>query len=202
MRANALMPLVLIAQPSVTAAVDQDLNDAQIFALVQTLNAQLLPNKSATNVLETWCADHRISASPKIIARPLGGPIAPASAQTRARLKVSRSTRLEYRNVALMCGDVVLSVAQNWYVPERLTPEMNLMLKASQTPFGKVIASLSPIRQTASVVMLWSPSAKIAGERRIPDALFKHRAVLLSQTGLPIAEVVETYQRGVVAFAR
>lgn len=215
MRASLLIPLALISGSlSAEDAVKIHKSRIEILALMQSLNAELLASRSATAVLETWCTDHKLAAVPKIIARPIGGAFRQPSAETRARLKIGDAVRVEYRNVALMCGDIVLSVAQNWYVPERLTPEMNTVLTSSETPFGKVIAPLNPTRQTVSSSLLWSPLPKgwemsapprpaVAGEAvTVPTNLFEHRAILSTGQGVPIAEVVETYQRGVLAFGR
>ncbi len=203
MRASYLMPLALISDPCAAQAINPETNHAQILALLQSLNAELLANKSATAVLETWCADHKIASVPKIIARRIEAQSRAPSEQTRVRLKIGVDTLVEFRNVALMCGDVVLSVAQNWYVPERLTPEMNKVLTTSETPFGKVIAPLSPTRQTVSATLLWSvlPDLKLP-QSPLPENLLEHRAVLSTGEGLPIAEVVETYQRGVMSFLK
>lgn len=176
------------------------ISDDQIFALLQQLSAKLLANKSATAVLEKWCADHAIGDGAMIVARPLGGPYCAPSAHTRARLKIGADTEIRYRNVALMCGDTLLSVAQNWYVPERLTPAMNEVLTSSETPFGKVIAPLNPTRQTLSVTLQWEP-CETGLDGAIPKNLLEHRAILSSEEGLPIAGVIETYQRGVLGSA-
>lgn len=186
MRASLLMPRTLTSDPQ----------SAQILALLESLSAELLANKSATAVLEKWCADHRIADVPTVIARRIEGPVLEPTEQIRARLKVDDETALEFRNVALMCGDIVLSLAQNWYVPERLTPAMNAVLTTSETPFGKVIAPLSPTRQTVSVSLLWSALPGL----KLPENLLEHRAILSTHEGLPIAEVIETYQRGVMSF--
>ena len=47
-------------------------------------------------------------------------------------LHVAADTRLGYRRVYLACGTHVLSEAENWYVPERLTPEMNRTFDTSE----------------------------------------------------------------------
>src|SRR3979490_2278285 len=64
---------------------------------------------------------------------------------------------LNYSPVQLLCGDRVLSEADNWYVPSRLTPEMNRLLETTDTPFGKAVQALEPFRQTFDVRLLWSP---------------------------------------------
>ena len=45
----------------------------EVLALLETLNANLLASTSATRTLETWCADHRMAAEPKIVAVRVAG---------------------------------------------------------------------------------------------------------------------------------
>ncbi len=47
-----------------------------------------------------------------------------------------------------MCGGHVLSEADNWYVPARLTPQMNRALDTSDTPFGAAVKALDFHRAT------------------------------------------------------
>jgi len=83
-----------------------------------------------------------------------------------------------------------MSIADNWYVPSRLTPEMNRLLETTDTPFGRAVAPLEPTRQTFLVHLLWSDSSQ-----PIPGALFEHRAVLYTKDHRPFSEVDEVYQR-------
>ena len=156
--------------------------------LAQKLSTAILASSSATLTLEKWCADHAMAAEPKIVARLVRGADKPASAETLSRLGVAGAD-IKYRRVQLYCGTHLFSEADNWYVPSRLTPEMNWLLDQTDTPFGKVVQPLAPYRRTFSSTMLQSPSA-----------LFEHAAVLYSASHQPIAEVRETYQRGTLAF--
>lgn len=115
---------------------------------------------------------------------------------------------LGFRRVQLFCGDLLLSEADNWYVPARLTAAMNRRLATTDVPFGRVVRPLGPARRTFAVRPLWSPrptpAEPAAGEGRapaleIPPALFVHHALLLSRVGLPLAEVAETYLRPLLA---
>ena len=113
----------------------------------------------------------------------------------------------------LSCGMHVLSEADNWYVPARLTPEMNRLLDRTDTPFGTVVRPMEPYRRTFAVKLLWAPlpdgwehePAKAVGDSGrtlvIPDALFEHRAVLYDRGGRPFSEVSEIYQRDILAFS-
>jgi hypothetical protein len=122
---------------------------------------------------------------------------------------------VRYRRVALQCGAHVLSVADNWYVPGRLTPEMNALLETTDTPFGKAVQPLQPYRRTIAVTTMWAPlprgweqqsrSRFRSRSRRllsIPKEVFQHRAVLYTADHLPFSEVVETYQSALLAFER
>jgi hypothetical protein len=105
----------------------------------------------------------------------------------------------------------VLSEADNWYAPSRLTPEMNHVLETTDTPFGKAVAALHFRRHTLAVNLLWAPLPKgwetgaaaaqdDKGALAIPDHVLEHRAVLSMPDGEPFSEVVETYTSEVLAF--
>lgn len=207
----------LSAAPALARAPwpDDFVGRLEALALLETLNAELLAGRSATLVLEKWCADHRMAAEPKIVARVAPGAIAEPSAEQRERLAVGAAEPVKYRRVALRCGEHTLSEADNWYVPARLTPEMNRALETSDTPFGKVIAPLRPFRRTFSAEMRWSPlPAGWEGETREaimrerpkkadldpPRALFEHRAIVHGGDGKPISEVRETYTNEILDF--
>ena len=186
----------------------------EMLALLQTLNAHLLSNSSATAVLEEWCADHHMAQVSKITARLTKEQDKPISEDTRKRLHLRFLDRIKYRHVQLSCGSHVLSEADNWYVPSRLTDQMNRELNFSDRPFGKIIAPLNPYRRTMEVKIYWSPLEKgweknlsrsitnLRDERviSIPKYLFMHRALVSSEAGIPISEVVETYTNEVINF--
>ncbi|MBA5635662.1 hypothetical protein H3H37_01125 [Duganella sp. LX20W] len=186
----------------------------QVLALVQTINADILASTSATLTLEKWCGDHAMSATPKVTAQLQRGIVKAASAEQRARLQVGPDTPIKYRRVQLTCGGHLLSEADNWYVPERLSPAMNRLLDETDTPFGKAVLPLAPYRRTISARTLWSPlpdkwetaqapvpaPAVPGGALDIPPALFEHNAVLYTSGHLPFSEVRETYQRGLLDF--
>jgi hypothetical protein len=183
----------------------------EALALLETLNADLLAHDSATLTIERWCADHRLADPARIVAERVSGADKPASAEVREALDVKPDEPLGYRRVRLKCGDHVLSDADNWYVPARLTPEMNHVLETTDTPFGKAVAALHFRRHTLSADLLWrplpkgwemraTPAPKEAGALTIPDHVLEHRAVLSTPDGEPFSEVVETYTGEVLAF--
>jgi chorismate-pyruvate lyase len=168
----------------------------QRYALMQTLNAELLASRSATATLREWCAQHRLAQVAEIIAEQVSGAPVPPSTEQRARLGVSAGEPIKYRVVRLSCGGKQLSLAENWYVPSRLTPEMNNLLVSTQTPFGQVIAALQPYRHTFDMQVHWPLSTRTLPDGEMPQALFEHRAVVYSQNHEPLAEVHEIYQAG------
>jgi hypothetical protein len=183
----------------------------EALALLETLNADLLAHDSATLTIERWCADHRLADPARIVAERVSGADKPAGAEVREALDVKPDEPLGYRRVRLKCGDHVLSDADNWYVPARLTPEMNHVLETTDTPFGKAVAALHFRRHTLSADLLWrplpkgwemraTPAPKEAGALTIPDHVLEHRAVLSTPDGEPFSEVVETYTGEVLAF--
>lgn len=187
----------------------------EILALLQSLNAGILAGSSATRTLEEWCGEHRMADDPRIVAVRVADVQKEPSAEQLQRLDVHDASELRYRRVELRCGAHVFSRADNWYVPARLTPEMNALLETTDTPFGKAVQPLRPYRRTVAVVMLWTPLPRGWEQQRrprcrwhrrrtlaIPQDVFQHRAVLYTADHLPFSEVVETYQSDVLAFRR
>jgi chorismate-pyruvate lyase len=183
----------------------------EALALLQTLNAELLSHDSATVTLEHWCAVHRLAASPRIVAVRDAGMEKQPSPEQREELGVAPAEPVRYRRVRLLCGTVLLSEADNWYVPSRLTPEMNRLLDSTDLPFGKVVLALHFRRHTLSSKLLWLPLPEgwemdaaaandAAADFSLPPKLLEHRAVLSLPDGTPFSEVVETYTNNVLAF--
>jgi len=160
---------------------------AGVYADVQALNAQLLAHDSATAVLQQWCADHRLAEPPVIVARRQPAE-KPADARIRALLHAAPGEEIRYRRVALACGAHVLSNADNWYRPGRLTAAMNAELDSTDHPFGLVVKSLGFHRVRLSAELLVAQDSTA-----IPADLLRHRAVLETPDGEPFSLVVETY---------
>jgi hypothetical protein len=181
-------------------------------ALVQTLNARILGSRSATASLEAWCLARGLAAEPKVRARLIAGAAKPPTQDQLQRLQVAGPEELKYRRVQLVCGEHVLSEADNWYVPARLTPEMNRLLETTDTPFGRAVQPLQPYRQTFGAELLWQPlpkgwerrsGAELCGTATEPFApppfLFEHRAVLYDSARRPFSEVSERYTHEILA---
>ena len=173
-------------------------------AQIQQLNADLLSHDSATATLQHWCDTHGNAAGAKITAIRVRGQDKAPDPEVRAALDARADEIIAYRRVRLACGDRVLSEADNWYRPGRLSPEMNRLLETTDTPFGVVVRALAYRRHTLSADLLWRPlpqdwetlprPADVPGATlAIPRELLRHRAVLSTPDGTPFSLVAETY---------
>ncbi len=182
----------------------------QALALLQTLNAELLSHDSATLTLDRWCGAHGFAAA-KVRAERVPGIDKPAAAQQRRILGVSDDEPVRYRHVRLSCGGRVLSEADNWYLPARLTPQMNRALDTSDIAFGRAVQALHYLRHTLAATLLWrplpegwetapAPGRVDAGPMAMPEHVLEHRAVLVLPDGKPFSEVVETYSSQLLVF--
>jgi hypothetical protein len=224
---RALLPLVALLAPAWAGALaapplvawhDTPATRLAALALVESLDAELLASPSATLVLEHWCATHGLADPARLQAEQLASQPDDVDAATRRDLEVEPRDLVIHRRVALRCGTRLLSVADNWYVPSRLSQEMNQQLEHTQEPFGKVVQSLQPYRRTLSARLLWSPLGEgwelatgpgagaareghaESGRLDMPQELFEHRALMSGADHRPIAELRETYQRGLLDF--
>ena len=144
------------------------------------------------------------------MAHRVQGKDKPLPPDGRTLLGIGAGEPVRYRRVQLACGDAVLSDADNWYVPSRLTAAMNRALDTTDVPFGKVVQPLHFHRQTLSADLLWSPlpdgwdsgaALPPASSRplAIPPHVLQHRALLYTQDNQPFSLVVESYTASVLA---
>lgn len=200
--------------PPATGWRDDYVARLEALALLQSLNADLLSHDSATLTLDRWCDSHRLATPAKIVAERIRNVDKQPTAQQRELLRVSATEPLRYRRVHLRCGDRVLSEADNWYVPSRLTAEMNQALDTSDVAFGRAVQALHFQRRTQSAELLWRPlpegwemGGSVTGLRgqpgsalQIPHEVLQHRAMLFLPDGTPFSMVVETYTAEVLGF--
>jgi chorismate-pyruvate lyase len=193
------------------AWADTPATRVEALALLQTLNAALLSNDSATLTLDRWCEAHKMATPAKVIAERVQGDDKAPTDEVRQLLGVGASDPVRYRHVRLHCGVHVLSEADNWYVPARLTADMNQVLDTTDTAFGRAVQALHFHRRTLSAQLLWEPlpagwemSGTLPkapkGPLQVPAETIQHRAVLSLPDGTPISLVVETYTREVLSF--
>lgn len=171
-------------------------------AQIQTLNADLLSHDSATAVLQDLC-NRRNPNAPKILAHRVEIPDDLSAANAaRRQLGAAANEPVRRRRVELVCDDVVLSRADNWYLPGRLTAQMNIDLESTERPFGVVVRPLNFQRRTLSARLLFNPlppgweAADPAGfdvPVTVPANVLQHRAYLQTPDGRPFALLIETY---------
>jgi chorismate-pyruvate lyase len=214
---RALVLLVLLASNVAiadgTAAPWRDDFTARLeaLALLQSLNADLLSHDSATLTLDRWCGAHQLATPATIVAERIRNVDKQPTAEQRELLKVSATEPVRYRRVHLKCGERVLSEADNWYVPARLTKEMNQALENSDIAFGRAVQALQFQRRTLDAELLWRPlpegwemnpglRGQPAPAMQIPHEVLQHRAILTLPAGTPFSMVVETYTAEVLGF--
>ncbi len=154
--------------------------------LLDRFEALLAQEDSATLALSKWCRSQGISADPVITATQVPGGAEAEPADLRARLAIGPDEPVAYRHVRLSCGAHVLSEAHNWYVPARLTADMNKQLASSDTPFGKVAAPLHYRRERLA-------SQRGQGADCPSGVILTHHAMLRLPDGRPLALLVECY---------
>lgn len=179
--------------------------------LIETLNADLLRHNSATLTLERWCDAHGLGRPARVVAERDRRTDKQPDADQRKILDVPDGEVVRYRRVRLRCGPHVLSEADNWYVPGRITPGMNQTLERTDATFGRVVQPLKFSRQTLLATVLWHPlsdgcdrgapcSPTVGGSLDMPASILEHRAVLSLPDGTPFSLVAETYTRETLNF--
>lgn len=202
-----------VGEPAAPASwTDDYVGRLTALAVLQTLNAELLAGASATLTLDRWCEAHRMASPARVVAVRDRAAHKEATAEQRTLLAVTGTEPLRYRRVQLTCGARVLSEADNWYVPARLTAEMNHQLETTDVAFGRAVQALQFRRRTLSARLLWAPLPDgwdmtpvvlpDAGARplHVPRELLQHQAVLTLPDGTPLSLVIETYTDEVLGF--
>ena len=153
--------------------------------------ALLASSPTATQALETWCRA-RWDPAAIVWATKISASSDEPSGRIRDALDLKRGERLGYRRVSLNCAGRQMSLAYNWYVPDRLTWEMNNLLAETDRPFGRVAAPLGFKREP--IAKPWS------GSEICPEGtVLINRALLRLPNGKPLAMVVECYTSAVLA---
>ncbi len=157
-------------------------------ALVELLHQRVLAGPSATGTLESWCAEHGLAEQARVRAVRVHGQDKAAPADVLKALGAGAGTPLRYRRVQLVCGNRVLSEADNWYLPDRLSTAMNQVLDSSDEPFGRVVGPLGFQRQTLADQTFWPPRGE--GDDGV---ILEVRALLRDRQQQPFSYVIESY---------
>ena len=153
---------------------------------LDAFEATLDSHVSATEALTQWCLTHNMGNPPVIRAVRMEGDTGELPSDIYALLGLAEGSTISYRHVRLVCGDVVLSEAHNWYVPSRLSPDMNAALEKTDTPFGKAVAALDFTRRKLAGTRGGGPGCPA-------DTILMQRALLALPDGQPISLVQECY---------
>ncbi len=162
-------------------------SESALRVTIAALADRLLSGRSATAILEAWCLERGHAAS-ALVARRITDEIAPWGEPQSGPSVLTPGEAVHHRRVRLCCGAQTLSLADNWYLPARLTPAMNHLLDTTDLPFGRVVHPLAPRRRNGALHMMWRGGAVEPG-----DALFAIQAVLIAADGVAFCEVHETY---------
>ena len=154
-----------------------------------TLSTQVLSANSATRTLEQWCREKGIGNG---TIRALCNPDAtyqPVDDDSRDALDhPAAGSNIAFREVKLVTGDVELVTAFNWYLPGNLTHGMRRQLQTTDTPFGFVVAPLSPRRRT-----FFERRQSPANPFDFSRPAFEHHALVTRGDGAPLAVVHEHF---------
>jgi chorismate-pyruvate lyase len=171
-----------------------------VAALVRELSEHLLHASTATAALHTWCAARSLGAGPITVVKQAPDRRCYPDDDMLDELRPERHERIAYRRVRLVRGPLVLSEADNWFVPERLPPEIGELLEETDVPFGTAIAQLQPSRRTyfvrfAELSAAWQASAADNSLVLSPAmTILEHRAVVLDRDRRPLSVVSERYR--------
>jgi uncharacterized protein YjiS (DUF1127 family) len=172
---------------------------AKVAAHVRELSDHLLHASTATEALHTWCAARGLAAGPITALKQDPDQRRYPDDDMLDELRPERHERIAYRCVRLVRGLVVLSEADNWYIPDRLPPEVRDLLEATDVPFGAAIARLRPSRRTYFVRFAELSAAGEVGTGGGPAGLspsmpiLEHKAVVLDRNRQPLSVVSERY---------
>lgn len=157
--------------------------------ILADLQSELLSKPSATEVLEAYCKSRFGPKTESVRAEILTRTRQVRGfADVRRDLRLRRGESLSYRKVRLHCGAVALSVADNWFVPERLTESMNQALAESDIPFGKIVSPLGFRRKTQGT--RWNMGRP---SRQAERWIFENRALLIDAQHRPFSALRERY---------
>ncbi|MBO2613633.1 hypothetical protein I6M32_18995 [Shewanella algae] len=182
-----LCGLALLPASKAQSKPPQVTPDQSTSELLLQLDQRLLASRSATKTLSDWCDEYQLATDASIRAEGEKHFIHDAPKEVYRQLKVAPGSRLGHRKVRLICGDRVLSVADNWYVPELLTQEMNQQLQHTKTPFGTAVKALDFRRENLQSLKLWQ------GSKVLPPFVLQHKALLLRADDKPFSLVIERY---------
>jgi hypothetical protein len=181
-------------------------------ALLQSLNVELLTSESEKETLARWCVSHRLVSNPQIaIERVLDAEELPTAAQ-RTMLDTSAKESVRHRKVRVFCGSAVLLEADDWYLPSRVSPQVNALIESTELPLERAVQIAYFRRRTLSATLLWPqlPELRELGSEKgltesqaiqpLPARVLTHHVLLMLPDGTPFGEIQANYMSNVLAF--
>jgi chorismate-pyruvate lyase len=165
---------------------------------------------TATDAVTAWCRRHLPGSGDALSVAVLHDREAAVEDYDGA-LSLAPGETLHCRRVLLKWGSLVISEAENWYVPQRLPAAMLEEIRRGRRPFGAVVAALAPRRTLIAVhtgeVLLHGGEAvariraQLIGARvfSAPAAFALHVTAVMAASGIALAELREHYRRELLA---
>jgi chorismate-pyruvate lyase len=211
----------MVRPSSISGSMMPTSDDIAAFqTLISRLSARIAAASSATREVEQWCREHGIGDGHLTVERRQPTvrlePDMAEAARVLDEPAAFSALAIRFRHITLGSGSVALVEADNWYAPDALPLPMRTALDTTDIPYGRVIESLNPRRRTFFIA-LTSPDgieAELAHRAKLPvrdgegaspaapTFAFEHRAVLVSESGAPLALVHERYLWDLVMTAR
>jgi hypothetical protein len=172
---------------------------------VVELQNSLHSHATATAALMAWCRERRPDDAEALTVAVLCDRAADP-ADYDGPLRLGTGETLQYRRVQLAWGDLVISEAENFYVPQRLPAAMRAALHDGAKPFGAVVAEMLPQRVTLAMLTIDDLArggaavarcrAQLAAGGFAPaEAYALHLTAVMSAAGVELAELREHYPR-------
>lgn len=171
---------------------------------VRNLSYHLLRAPTATEALEAWCEEYDLSTGSITAMKRVDSSPRYIDEEALDDLWLQPNEWLEPRRVLLVRGGLPLCEADNWFVPQRLPPDVRTALKTTNVPFGAAIRDLHPARRTyfvrfASFASEDSPATDFSLPVLSRSAvILEHRAMVFDGDRRPLAVVTERYLASLV----
>ncbi|MCB2054147.1 MAG: hypothetical protein KDE35_07905 [Geminicoccaceae bacterium] len=156
------------------------------------LSDHILSSRTATEALQRWCDARAIGRGSVVAVKHRVEVAGPSRFGPPVSLCAGPNESVVLRAVSLVRGEVELSRAHNWYVPQRLPPAVAACLETTDVPFGAAVATLAIERRTIAVRHLRPDGdPPISGETR--GTVLEHDALIVDAGGRILAVVSERY---------
>ena len=167
-------------------------------AVVRELSASLLRASTAREALFFWCEAHGISSGPITVVRREPKELNDPDDDMLEELRPRRDECIAHRSVRLMRGRILLSEADDWFIPDRLPTDIGGVLEATNAPFGAAVARLWPSRRTYFVSFAEWMTDDTGNAGRLASlsssmTILEHKTVVADRNRRPLSVTSERY---------